>query len=182
MGWVVNAIPRPLYARQWDPLPILVEAGWVPGPFWTGPENLASTWVRSPDRLSLWICVCLWSSRLFIETKKLCAQIFKRRCTTLRALILYIPIQPQALHFTHKNNLLLEFCQYTILRSIFYGVQTFAKLRPYISVIWTLWSLLEIGYCNGSIRAKSCFWQIILTKSLRNERIQFCLLLYSQPN
>lgn len=63
----------------------------------------------------------------------------------------------QTLHFTDINNLLLEFCQYTVLRSIFYGVQTFAKLRPYISVIWTLWSLLEIGDCSGSIRANIYF-------------------------
>jgi len=26
------------------------EAGWAPGPVWTGAENLASTGIRSPDR------------------------------------------------------------------------------------------------------------------------------------
>ena len=26
------------------------EAGWVPGPVWTGAENLALTGIRSPDR------------------------------------------------------------------------------------------------------------------------------------
>ena len=33
-----------------DPLPIVQEAGWAPGPVWTGAENLASTEIRSPDR------------------------------------------------------------------------------------------------------------------------------------
>jgi hypothetical protein len=33
-----------------DSVPILQEAGWDPGPFWTGAENLASTRIRSPDR------------------------------------------------------------------------------------------------------------------------------------
>jgi hypothetical protein len=31
-------------------LPILSEAGWVPGPVWTGAENLAPTGIRSTDR------------------------------------------------------------------------------------------------------------------------------------
>ena len=33
-----------------DPVPIVQQAGWAPGPVWTGAENLASTEIRSPDR------------------------------------------------------------------------------------------------------------------------------------
>ena len=33
-----------------DPVPIVQEAGWAPGPVWTGAENLAATGIRSPDR------------------------------------------------------------------------------------------------------------------------------------
>jgi len=33
-----------------EPVPILQEAGWAPGPVWTGVENLATTGIRSPDR------------------------------------------------------------------------------------------------------------------------------------
>jgi hypothetical protein len=33
-----------------DPVSIVKEAGWAPGPVWTGPENLAPTGIRSPDR------------------------------------------------------------------------------------------------------------------------------------
>jgi len=32
------------------PVPIVQEVGWVPGPVWTGAENLAPTGIRSPDR------------------------------------------------------------------------------------------------------------------------------------
>jgi len=32
-----------------DPVPILQEHGWAPGPVWTGAENLATTGVPSPD-------------------------------------------------------------------------------------------------------------------------------------
>jgi hypothetical protein len=32
------------------PVPIVQEAGWAPGPVWTGAENLAPTGIRSPER------------------------------------------------------------------------------------------------------------------------------------
>ena len=33
-----------------DLVPIVQEAGWAPGPVWTGAENLPPTGIRSPDR------------------------------------------------------------------------------------------------------------------------------------
>jgi hypothetical protein len=44
---VVNATPRPLYARERDPAPVVQEAGRSPGPVWTRAENLAPTGIRS---------------------------------------------------------------------------------------------------------------------------------------
>jgi hypothetical protein len=45
-GTVVIATPRPLY-----PVPIVLEAGWAPGPVWTGAEIVGPrTEIRSPDR------------------------------------------------------------------------------------------------------------------------------------
>jgi hypothetical protein len=32
-------------------VPTVLEAGWVTGPVWTGPENLDTTGIRSPNRL-----------------------------------------------------------------------------------------------------------------------------------
>jgi len=49
-GEGVNVTPRPLFAHGKDPVPIVQEAGWDPGPVWTGAENLAPTGIRSPDR------------------------------------------------------------------------------------------------------------------------------------
>ena len=49
MAWVVIATPRPIYPRK-RPVPIVQEAGWAPGPVWTGAENLTPTGIRSPDR------------------------------------------------------------------------------------------------------------------------------------
>jgi hypothetical protein len=49
-GWGISVTPRPLFTPGKDPLPFVQEAGWAPGPVWTGAENLAWTGIRSPDR------------------------------------------------------------------------------------------------------------------------------------
>jgi hypothetical protein len=49
MGWVINSTPRQLYSQERDPVLIVQEAGWAPGPVWTGAENLSPTGIRSPD-------------------------------------------------------------------------------------------------------------------------------------
>jgi len=43
-------MPWPLFTPGNDPVPIVQEVGWAPGPVWTGGENLAPTGIRSPDR------------------------------------------------------------------------------------------------------------------------------------
>jgi len=48
--WGVSVTPRPLFTLGKDRVPIVQEAGWAPGPVWTGAENLAPTGIRSPDR------------------------------------------------------------------------------------------------------------------------------------
>ena len=35
-GWVLSSTPRPHFTPGKDPVPIVQEAGWVPGPVWTG--------------------------------------------------------------------------------------------------------------------------------------------------
>jgi hypothetical protein len=49
---VVSSTPRPLFTPGKDSGPIVQEAGWAPGPVWTGGENLAPIGIRSPDRPS----------------------------------------------------------------------------------------------------------------------------------
>jgi hypothetical protein len=48
--WGVSVTPRPLFTSGKDPVPIVQEAGWTPGPVWTSTENLAATGIRFPDR------------------------------------------------------------------------------------------------------------------------------------
>jgi len=48
--WGVSVTPRPLFTPGKDPVPIVQEAGWAPGPVWTGVINLAPTGIQSPDR------------------------------------------------------------------------------------------------------------------------------------
>jgi hypothetical protein len=40
--WVINFTPGALYFRAGYTVLFLQETGWVPGPVWTGEENLAS--------------------------------------------------------------------------------------------------------------------------------------------
>jgi hypothetical protein len=47
-GW---SAPRPgRFTPRKDPVPIVQEAGWAPGPVWTCAKNLVPTGIRSPDR------------------------------------------------------------------------------------------------------------------------------------
>ena len=38
-GWVVNSTPQPNFTPGKGPVPILMEAGWAPGPVWTGGKS-----------------------------------------------------------------------------------------------------------------------------------------------
>ena len=49
----IGGVSAPRFDRfnpEKDPVPIVQEAGWAPGPVWTGGENLAPTGIRSADR------------------------------------------------------------------------------------------------------------------------------------
>jgi len=60
-GWVVSSMPRPHFTPGKGPVPIVQEAGWVPGPVWTGgksrphrdsiPDRLARSSVAIPNEL-----------------------------------------------------------------------------------------------------------------------------------
>ena len=49
-GQGVSVTPRPHFTPEKLPVPIVQEAVCVPGPVWTGAENLDPTGIRSPDR------------------------------------------------------------------------------------------------------------------------------------
>ena len=46
---VVSSTPRPYFTPGKDPVPIEQEAGWAPGPVWTGGKS-RPTVIRSSDR------------------------------------------------------------------------------------------------------------------------------------
>jgi len=48
-GWVGSSTPRPHFTPRKDPVPILQEAGWAPGPVWTGGKSRPH-WNLVPDR------------------------------------------------------------------------------------------------------------------------------------
>ena len=49
-GRGVSVTPHPFFTPGKDPVPTVKEAGWAPGPDWTGAENLAPTGIRTPYR------------------------------------------------------------------------------------------------------------------------------------
>ena len=51
------------------PISIVQEAGWAPGPAWTGAENLPSTRIRSPDRPARSQLLYLLSYRAHFQNK-----------------------------------------------------------------------------------------------------------------
>jgi hypothetical protein len=51
--WWVSVTLRLLFTPSTETVPIVQEAGWAPGPFWTGAEILAPTGIRFPDRQAL---------------------------------------------------------------------------------------------------------------------------------
>jgi len=48
-GWVVCVTPRPHFTPGKEPVPILQEAEWAPGPVWTGRKSRPQ-WDSTPDR------------------------------------------------------------------------------------------------------------------------------------
>jgi len=49
----VSVTPQPFFFLGKDPVPIVQEAGWAPGPVWSGVENLAPHWDLIPRPSSL---------------------------------------------------------------------------------------------------------------------------------
>ena len=47
--WVVSSTPRPHFTPVIDPVPILQEAGWAPGPVWTGGKISSPGKTRYPS-------------------------------------------------------------------------------------------------------------------------------------
>jgi len=74
-GWGVSVMPQPLFTPKKDPVPIVQEAGWAPGPVWTGAENLAPTRIQSPDRPArsqslYWLCYPAHWHMIMMEKSK----------------------------------------------------------------------------------------------------------------
>jgi len=56
-------MPRPLFTPGKDLVPIVQEAGWAPGPVWTGAENLAIS--KKTDALFVDVCIITGESDVY---------------------------------------------------------------------------------------------------------------------
>jgi len=69
-GWVVSSMPRPHFTPGKDPVPIVQEAGWVPGPVWTGGKTFVPTGIRSRTVHPLVGRYTDWANRPTVMTYK----------------------------------------------------------------------------------------------------------------
>ena len=51
-GWAVSSTPRPYFTPGKDPVPIIQEAGWIPGPVWTSGKS------RTTGIVCAWVDIC----------------------------------------------------------------------------------------------------------------------------
>ena len=75
-GWEFSVTPRPLFIPGKDPVLIVQEAEWAPGPVWTGAKNLAPTGIRS---------------RTDWATRPVCIQCNEDNCTAVVVRTLAFP-------------------------------------------------------------------------------------------
>ena len=69
---MVSVRPRPLFTTGNGPVPIVQEAGWAPGPVWTGAKNLTPTGIFFTiilywSRYRLSICKSILSRQSFVS-------------------------------------------------------------------------------------------------------------------
>ena len=85
-GWVVSSTPQPHFTHRKDPVPILQEAGWPPGPVWTGGKsrphrdsipdlqpvvNRYTDWATRPTCLIIYPCFLY----IYIYTRNWCKKL-----------------------------------------------------------------------------------------------------------
>ena len=81
-GWGVSVTLRPLFTPGKDPGPIVQEAVWAPGPFWTGAENLVPPPGLNPRTVqSVASRYTDWATRPTLRG----AQYSKKYCVNFRA-------------------------------------------------------------------------------------------------
>jgi len=135
---VVSSTSRPHFTPGKDPVPIVQEAGWVPGPVWTGGKSRPH-WDSIPDRparsQSLY--------RLSYQTHEYCSTLLQSRA-----------ISQITLSFSYNSLYLL---QRIIVRRFYLPFSNILRIR------WTC-STQEVGqkYLYNSMRKTSKIYSIII--------------------
>ena len=89
-GWVVSNTPRPHFTPGKDPVPIVQEAKWAPGPIWTGgksrpyrdsipdrPAHSQSLYRLSYPAHIYIMCLCVTITSVFIALLRLTPNLLK---------------------------------------------------------------------------------------------------------
>jgi hypothetical protein len=160
--WGVSVMPQPPLTPRKNLVPIVQDAGWVPGPVWTGAENLTPTGIWSPHHPAhsqlLYLlsypgppnlpcsvnlnesCICFFRNDTFTSSSD-CPLVFK-------LLLKYAKLFTSSVSFTILLcYILLIFlsvkCKHFVMCiklhllivSVFIGVLMFTKIRWHILVL-----------------------------------------------
>ena len=117
-GWVVSSTPRPHFTARKDPVPILQEAGWAPGPVWTGgnsrphrdsipgfPARSQSLYRLSYPATYVHMCVSIW---IYIHMCIYIYKLFSENTVTTSVVLCSLSSQCNSSVFLSKNVLIFE--------------------------------------------------------------------------
>jgi len=118
-GWVVSSTPQPHFTPRKDPVPISQEAGWTPGPVWTGRKSrphqdaIADRTARSQ--------LLYWLSYLAHHFHTVHKQIYNRHVT-----------------YKEKHHLIFQFCREVVSNQARVRIRMFRDIghqRGYTQVL-----------------------------------------------
>ena len=152
-GWGVSVTPRPLFIFGKYQVPIVQEAGWAPGPVWTGAENLAPTGIRSPDRPARG--QSLYRLSYLAHIRSASSPYFSSITTVLFANILVLIVCFSPCKKTSAWYLTLGYDHFQSLLSQL-TVRCLALIRHF--AFWITDTVVKSNNENFFIRFGPCFW------------------------
>ena len=124
--WGISVTPRPHFTPTKDTVSFVQEAGWAPGPVWTGAEYLVPTEIRSPDRpfrsQSLY--------RLHHPAHTPCEGLWKTYCTDMHSCNVFV--KSRAFSSNLKVCMYICSCIYIQNNCCCFGCYNFAFFRKYV--------------------------------------------------
>ena len=142
-GWVVSSTPRPQFIPGIDPVLIVQEVGWAPGPAWTGGKSRPH-WDSIPDRLVVLVAVV--KLLLFFVLLQHATYSASSSCTVTTILVSYMPsasLSLPVLSDCHCNT------TYGIMHSAICAVLPISNRSAGLNSLGVLWVIDKCAWRHG---------------------------------